>query len=211
MDTQQFVTRILRLHPMQSATLRFAETGMTGLMRLSGLLKNDPRVRLADKDKVIMAAVLMSRRWEGSLNRNYTVYGLSHADDGWLSEIGKDVESVELSDHGAKGVMSGREKMREQAVSAIINSVQTNAFVDELWGWKIDISAYFEELEGLPIVIFRMTYNGTTIASAAVDGWSGRIMIDGQFGDELYVNPEQIQKVLRDRMESMLEKLTAAA
>lgn len=209
MDTPQFVTRIRRLHVLQSATLRFAETGMTGLMRLNGLLKNDPLVRLADKDKVIMAVVLESRRWEGTLNRNYTVYGLSQADDGWLYEIGKDVESVELSDHGAKGIMSGRQKMRDEAVSAIINSVQTDAFVDELWGWKIDIAAYLEELEALPLIVFRLTYNGTTIASAAVDGWSGRIMINGQFGDELYVKPEQVQKVLRDRMESMLEKLTA--
>jgi|SRR3989344_945783 len=211
MDTQQFVTRIRRLHPMQSATLRFAESGMAGLMRLSGLLKSDPRVRLAEQDKVIMAVVLMSRRWEGSLNRNYTVYGLSLADGGWLYEIGKDVESVELSEHGAKGIMSGRQKMRDEAVSTIINLVQTEAFVEELWGWKIDIAPFLEELEGLPILVFRLTYNGTTIASAAVDGWSGRIMIDGQFGDELYVKPEQVQKVLRERMEAMLEKLTAVA
>ncbi|OGG57746.1 hypothetical protein A2765_04925 [Candidatus Kaiserbacteria bacterium RIFCSPHIGHO2_01_FULL_56_24] len=196
---------------MQSATLRFAESGMAGLMRLSGLLKSDPRVRLAEQDKVIMAVVLMSRRWEGSLNRNYTVYGLSLADGGWLYEIGKDVESVELSEHGAKGIMSGRQKMRDEAVSTIINLVQTEAFVEELWGWKIDIAPFLEELEGLPILVFRLTYNGTTIASAAVDGWSGRIMIDGQFGDELYVKPEQVQKVLRERMEAMLEKLTAVA
>lgn len=211
MDAYQFVTRIHRLHPMQSATLRFAETGMTGLMRLSGLLRSDPRVRLADKDKVIMAAVLESRRWEGSLNRNYTVYGLSQADDGWLYEIGKDVENIELADHGAKGIMSGRQKMRDEAVSTIINSVLTNEFVDELWEWKIDIEGFLEELEELPVIVFRMTYEHVTMASAGVDGWSGRILVDGQFGDELYTRPEQIQKVLRERMETMLEKLTAAA
>lgn len=211
MDRQQFVTKIRRLHPTQSVTIRFAETGMMGLMRLSSLLRNDSRVHLVDKDKVIMTAVLMSGWWEGSLNRNYTVYGLSQADDGWLYEISKDVESIELAEHGAKGIMSGRQKMQREAVQKIVGEVLTHNFVKEMADWGMSVADKFGALEGLPFVSFTLSYGEVTVTSAAIDGWSGRIAINGKFGNECYICPDQIQMILRSQMESMLEKITSAA
>src|ERR1043166_1266386 len=108
MDENDFVRKAKRLHRRQALTIRFKPTGFAGLTRLYSLLEHDPRIRLSsESDRVIMMAVISSGNWAHSRNRSYVVYGISMADDESLDEIGKDVESVEASDHPAKGIMTG--------------------------------------------------------------------------------------------------------
>lgn len=212
MDRQDFTTKVRRLHPMQSVTLVFAQSGMTGLFRLSGLLGGRTSIRLADRDKTVMGAVCMSRDWGvGVQNRTYTVYGLSTVDEGWLMEIGKDVESITVADHRAKGLMSKRQKVHNdtaQELRRLILYQGLDAEMDEL-----GIGCYSSSIdlhEGLPCLTFELLYGVETITKVLIDGWSGRIWTDGVWGDEMFT-PGRVQKIIRDRMEAWLDKITASA
>lgn len=208
MDAQDFVTRIRRLHPMQSVEICFATSGMMGLRRLRNLLEMNPQVSLLETDKMVMLEVLTSCDWGSAQNRNYTVFGLSTVDGDQLLTLPNDIGSVKIPDHPAKVLMSGREKVRKEAADAIVAAVLTQSFINEMGDWGITVNGFLSSLEDLPCVVFSLSYGGETMARVSIDGWSGRVSIDGILGEAQYSKPEQIQNALRTRMERMLEHLT---
>jgi hypothetical protein len=211
MDATTFIKRIQRLHVLQSVTLKFAENGMTGLMRLSGMMRSNPQVYFAHKhEHVVMLAVTQSRRWEGSQNRSYTLYGMCDVDSSWLNEIARDVESIEVAEHGAKALMSGREKMREEGHKQLAESILTKNFLKEMEEWSVTLTHHLTAQDGFPVLTFTLNYSDHNLVSVSIDGWSGRLIFDGMWGDVAYTRPEQVQQTLRSTMEHRLEKLTAA-
>lgn len=212
MDTKMFIAKVKRLHPLQSVALRFGANGTTGLRRLQALISSNSRVRMDDRDKALMFAVAISGNWGGSAqNRDYTVYGLSCAEEGMLEAIGRDVEHMTIGQHGAQSLMTGRQKLRDEAAAKLASSVLTSEFCKEIQGLGINTISEIGELESLPFIKFALSYEDQTIAAVVVDGWSGRIAVNGTFGNEMYVRPQQIQNELREQMNRVLEKLTAAA
>lgn len=196
MDAREFLKRIRRTHRLQGVTIRFAKSGITGLYRLNGLLKSNSDVRLANEhDNLVILAVLQSRDWGGDRNRTYTLYGLQAVEDGWLTEIAKDVESIDVGDHGAKGIMSGRQKMREEATQKLIATVLTSDLVGEVMSSQFDVVGQLTLWDGIPCIEFRLSHgNELAFASIIVDGWSGRMAVNGKLSDELYIRPEQLQR-----------------
>ena len=65
--------------------------------------------------------------------------------------------------------------------------------------------------DGLPGIDFTIRNTDNEIlVSVILDGWSGRMAVNGVFGDELYVQPKQIRSLVSKALEACLEKLTAA-
>ena len=212
MDAKEFVIKIRRLHSLQGVTVRFAITGMTGLFRLYGLMKNNPSVRLANEnDKIVILAIMNENNWGSDRNRIYTLHGLQTADDGWLTEIAKDVESINVSDHSAKSIMSGRQKMSEEAAEKIIAAVLTADILAEAKSWGFVVEGKLSRWDDIPCVDFLLSQgNAKPFVMVTLDAWSGRIAVNQKLGGQMYVRPDQIQTILRFRMEAKAEELTAA-
>lgn len=208
MDSGEFALYINRLHPLQGVQVKFGKDGMTGLFRLHALLESNRAVRLDERGKTAMEIVFMARNWCGDQNRTYLVFGLQKADPAMLAAIAKDVESIDSGYHLLKGIMSGRQKSRDEAYKQLVNGVLTKSFLTEASVWDLSISGHLSEFESIPCVEFtlRLENEHTNIL---VDGWSGRMAVDGKFGDEMVVSHGQIQNLLREEIEKILEKVTA--
>ncbi len=212
MDTKKFVTAIERLHARQTVMLRFAEDGMAGLSRLKGLMNSNPGVTISDGEQAVMFAVLLSRDWDRSVNRNYAVTGLAGVDAGWLTQLARDVEDVSLvDDHGAKGLMTKKQKARNEAADKLIDQIATPDFVETLESWEMTLDSRLEELEELPLLKFVAVFKKVAAVGVAIDGWSGRLIVSGVWSDELYTSPEQIRTIIMRRVVELMEQLTAAA
>lgn len=210
MNIDNLLSSFTRLHSSQRVSLRFKEQdGIIGLIRLRGLIESNPNIRILDGENVAMAAVIMSQSWGGDMNRTYHVFGISSANQDFLREILRDVESVEVSDHGAKGLMSRRQKRRDDVSKEIFEQVLVPELLEEIRGWDLDITGYLDKLsDDTPSLEFRLTYNNAAVISITLDGFSGRMAIDGLWGNELYTHPEQLQRVIRNAMEHALEVMT---
>lgn len=210
MDTKKFVTAIERLHAKQAVMLRFSEEGLPGLKRLNGLVATNPNVTIDTKAMVLMLAVLRSTNWAGSDNRNYIVNGLQQAGDELLIQLARDIEDVQLvDDHAAKALMTSRQRARKEAADKLIDQIATPEFIKELNGWDMIIDCKLEELEGLPLLKFMAVFEKMGVVTVSIDGWSGRIVANNVWGDELYTDPKQVQKLMLERVEYLLDRVTA--
>jgi len=216
MDASVFTSLVRRTHPLQGLRLRFdRETGKIGLARLSVLCENNPITRIDKRDQLAVMAVLASQDWGGAHNRTVSVYGLCAADVNYLYEIGRDVETLELSgEHGAQGIMVKRQKSRDEAVQKIIDGVLSIDLVREVEDWGLTIAGEFTEYLETPAVQFMICKaDGEMIFRVILDGWTGRFGIDGSVEngpDELYTQPTQLQAFIRASLEERLEEMTAS-
>jgi hypothetical protein len=214
MEAAYFTNLVRRTHGLQGLRLRFDQkTGMIGLIHLWNLCENSGTIQI---DRPAVMAVLASRDWGGEHNRTVTVYGLSAADEHRISEIGRDVETMELSGHhGAQGIMVKRLKSRTEAVKKIIDDVLSDELVSEVEGWDLTIIGEFIEYHGTPAIQFMVCQaDGEMLFRIILDGWTGRFGIDGNAEngpDELYVRPQQIQDFIRVSLDTYLEELTSVA
>jgi hypothetical protein len=211
METQQFITRIRRLHYLQPVTVTFAKTGTAGVARLLRLINSDSRVSVTQGEEVVLFAIATSGEWGHDRNRTLTIYGLPAADDAWLCEIARDIDRVEVPDHGAKGLMSSRLVMQKEAMETISRQVITPSFRREMEDWGVTIQTDLLFDNGFPCLRFSLIYSDETVGSAGVDGFSGRIMLNGSFEDKLYMMPHQLQKLMSEWVERLMDKLTQVA
>jgi hypothetical protein len=67
------------------------------------------------------------------------------------------------------------------------------------------------EIEGLPAVEFILLNADTSkkLVSVSVDGWSGRIAVDGVWGDRSYVEPQNLRECIYSALTDHLDKITA--
>ncbi len=210
MDIDQITSSLSRLHPLQSAAFTFNEQGMTGLFRLHGLLEGCPLLSITKYEKAVLIAVCTSRDWGCTQNRTYNISGLGHEtiDTTLLREILKDVDKVEV-EHGAKEMLSRRQKRREEASQQILNTVLTNDLQAEVREWGLSISGCLSKLhDGTPALFFFMEAKGTGSVTITLDAFSGRMAINGVYADGLYLRPEHLQEVILEAMQDFLETAT---
>lgn len=212
MDAYQFALYINRLHPLQRLNIRFTKKGMNGMFRLRAVTESNSAVVLdqPSKSKAVMAAIELSRDWCGDQNRSYYVFGLQYADRAMLDAIAKDVESISVDEHVAKGLISNRQNLQDKMAEHLIKSVLTPVFLAEVSGWGCSIMGTWTKFETIPCIEFMLRLSRQKWISFIIDGWSGRMAINGTFGNELYVSHEQIQDTIRKVMEEKLEEMTAA-
>lgn len=207
----EVLSAIKRLHLLQCVALCFNEqSGMVGLMRLRGLLSSHKNVHLTTHEEFEMEAVIASQNWSGAKSRTYHVYGLHIVDDAFLREILKDVDKVEPGDHGAKGLLTGREKRRKEVADDLLRQILTPDLQKEVRGWGLDIRGQQGALEdGTPSIEFQLLHDNKTISSIVLDGFSGRMAIDGIYGNERFVQPSQLQKLIKYALEKSVDLITA--
>lgn len=206
------MNRLKRVHLLQSVYIRFksGEEGMVGLARLRALVQHPSLVSIDDRDRMAMQAVLVSRSWGMDANRNFQVFGLQHGDENQVRAVLRDVETMTVGDHGAKGLCSGRSKKQGEEAIKLSASVITQVFIDQLtadWGF-VDVDTRLVQPDD-PALNFLLKFDGVPIVSILLDGFSGRMSVDGVWGDELFNRPEQLQKLIQDTIEARLEELTA--
>jgi len=210
MKTEDFILRVRRTYLLQSMTVTFEKkTGNIGLSRLYGYV-TEGKIRLANEnDMVTFSCVIPTGDW-GRLNRSIGFYGLCALDDGTLAELARDIESIAVADHGAKGIMSARNKMRDEAAAKIIAVVLTSAFVKEIEGWGFQVAGQLLGWHGIPCIAFTFSIGSEApLSTILLDGWSGRMAVQGVLGNEMYVKPEQLQKLIREAAEAKAEALTS--
>jgi hypothetical protein len=215
MDTLDFVHRVRRTYSTQGLRLRFDKiTGMIGLMRLESLCRQErAKVTIAKSDKIVVAAVLESHSWGGDHNRSVVFHGLMNVDSSRLSQIAQDVECLELCEkHGAQGLMFKRQKTFSEAVAKIITEILTPELVREIEGWDMGLtiigeSTTYLDLPALQFMICKE--DGEMILRIILDGWTGHYGIDGGIGDDLYLEPKQLQDYILANLEKRLDEMTA--
>jgi hypothetical protein len=207
---------VRRTLPTQGLRVRFDKmSGMIGLMRLSAYCREGAEISVDDKDKVLVAAILMSRDWGNDRNRSIVFRGLSNLEDNALYQIARDIESIELTDpHGAQCLMAGGTKALGKATSAIIEGVLTSQFVLEIEDWGVTIDGHYTEYLGSPAIQFMICApDGEMVQRTILDGWSGRFGIDGNVNngpDELYLRPKDLQDFILTSLEKRLDEMTTA-
>ncbi len=90
MDAKEFLTKVRRLAAPQALTIRFNESGMTGLYRLNALLNSSDVMLANEYERAVILAVLMSKDWGGIKNRSYIVHDLQTVGDDMLEAIARD-------------------------------------------------------------------------------------------------------------------------
>jgi len=210
MDKRRFLDSVKRLDLRQSVTITFTEDGMAGFCRLMGLLRNSPtHICIDSMDKAVCDAIIATQVWGGDKNRTIRVYGLAYAEPMILCEIAKDVEKIAVSDHGAKVLFTKREKTRNEAAKKIIAEVLSKNLVTEIQDWGLNISASVGEYgDGFPGIDFGIQDENELLTQIFLDGWSGRMMVNGIFGDQLFTRPQQLQELIRAELTKCLEELT---
>lgn len=203
--------RLKRVHLLQSLDLRFkdGQEGIAGLARLSALARPSSLVEMDNFSLLAMGAILNSHNWNiARKNRTFQVRRLQLADDAQLISILRDVESMSVGDHGATGLCSGRLKKQEEELQKLLDSIVTQTFFDEIADWGVNLNIELKDHED-PVLDCILSVNGTPFATISLDGFSGRMGVDGIWGNELYNHPEQMQKLIRETLEKKLEYLTA--
>lgn len=210
MDSKTFSDRVKRLHPLQACFVTFGESGHAGACRLLALL-DTKTIYLAQGEDLALRAVVSSGSWGGPRNRTYTVYGLWGVDRQPLAELSKDVEKVEVGDSLVKGLTSSRHKRREEAFEEIKAGIFDKEFRKWLNEWAIDWNVTEIDYAAGPEIGVHASYDGQPVVRIDIDGWSGRISVDGVQTDHLALNVQQIRALLRAKIVAAFEGETAPA
>lgn len=210
MEIQKFLNCLSKLHTSQTVVLKFKESGLTGLHRLHELIKSSDEIEIYDGGKILIYAVLASGRWEGTANQKYRLSNLQDADKSMLMAIARDVDSIEVYDkHGAKGLSSRRQKVKNEAANILIGQILSKDVTDDVTNWGIQCNGSLVHNDGLPALKFDLLLDDDVVTSILLDGWSGQIMVNGRIEDEVFNQPKQIQRIIRDSLESIAESMTA--
>lgn len=212
MDSALLVRMLRMTNDRECVEVRFSKDCMVGLIRLSRLIENDPRVKLENEQAKTMLLMTIGSGTTKNFPRTYKVRGLFGVELGTLHDLCRDIEQIELvHDHRAKGLMIKRVKSRDEAVNRIISEVLTDDFVSEIESWGFTISGHFTEDLGLPALQFQICMpSGEMILRATINGWTGRFGHDGGTNAGRYYDPGIFQEYLREHFERRLEILTAA-
>lgn len=207
-----FVACAKRLHPLQPAFLTFNKDGIVGVSRLIGLTRSCPGVRIDPGDFMAATAVEISQDWGHERNRTVQVHGLHQADSALLEPMARDVEKVAVPDHGAKALFTTRTRTFEEAAAKITSEVISGSLRAEIesWGLNVFSDPRMHLVDGLPGIDFTVRDGDNQILlTVTLDGWSGRMAVNGIWGNALYTAPRQLQFLIRKSLERYLEVATA--
>ena len=211
MDTQKFIDKIKRLHPLQAVTIKFNKhsDSIVSLVRLRTLV-DDTRGMNFDSGDIIVTMVITHGDWNHSRNGNITIVGLSLADEDMLAEIARDVESIEHPEHSAQGIDAKREKTRLVALGELRDAVLPACEQEaEMWGLTLGFETV-EDDTGFMIAFFMVMHGDKVEARIGIDGWSGRLVIENRLSGYRYTNAGQVQQLLGELISDVANELTAA-
>ena len=212
MQINDMMKRLKRVHPHQSIRVKFkkGEDGIVGLTRLSALTKSQSDVQIDNSNKLVLLSVLAWHEWGADANRTVLVHHLQYAQDDQLVALFHDVESIQVdSVHGASVLCSARQKKQEEEANKLIGTVMTHPFYSEIVDWGMDVDAQLVNPTTDPMLEFVLILGNTPVVTIQLDGWSGRMGVNGVWGNELFSQPIQLQKLIRISMEHKLEEITA--
>ncbi|MEY4440593.1 MAG: hypothetical protein RLY49_219 [Candidatus Parcubacteria bacterium] len=208
MEPNLFLTRIQRLHGLQDATLTFnkGDDSISSLRRLRNL-----GAKTSEQDTSSVSAVIQSGDWCGDKNRTISFWNLGLLDEATLRHIARDIESMKTSEHWASGLMTGRKKRQEDITAQLISEVLTESFVAEVEEWGASIEGHFAEINSLPAIEFAIRNKETcdTVVVVAVDGWSGRYSINGEWGDRRFTDAQGVRERIYSALTDALDQATA--
>jgi hypothetical protein len=215
MDTESFTTKIARLHELQAVTVTFekSDAGISALRQiLNAATRTKIGVRFNQGYEMIAKAICQSGDWEQDVNRKTTVWGMKNLNFDDLCHLAVGIENIETGDHFASSLMTRRKKRQEEMTEKLITDVLDQKLLQEISGWGASIEGHFLEVCGLPAIEFSIRNTGTskTVFNFAVDGWSGRFSINGEWGDLRFTNAQSVRDMISSTLTDILDKETAA-
>jgi hypothetical protein len=214
METNRLIACAHRLHILQVIYITFnpGNDSITGLRRLIGLTRSNPHIKIEPSGGIVpLLAVMQDGDWQ-RVSRTVAVHGLIHAGDDFLESIARDVEKVAVSDHGAKGLFTSRERNFVEVAALITKAVMTPDLCDEVKAWGLNLFSdprmvMEDDLPGIKFTVQDMDYN--VLLTVKLDGWSGRMAVnDLGWGNVAYTQPIQLQFLIRSNLEQCVERMT---
>lgn len=215
METTIVSDRVSRTHPLQRVVLTFTNDadGIRGLRTLVSLHLAGA-VTIHSRDLLVAQAVVESGDWERPENATISVTfsGLNAHRFGDL--IGPHLIQMGLfTPHALTPIMTKRQKKQAEAVDTIIAACLTPALINEARGWGIEITGKLDTSEpGVPSIKFEIVADQTVIKTVVLDGWSGRIFVDGKGEDQMISSNDglsHVTDVLRQHMNAYIETATS--
>jgi hypothetical protein len=215
MDRKEFI-RLIAQSGTQDVTITFKKgidpDAFLYLFRRSKHCSPDSPMSIMIPGELTCLAIMQTRDWGHEANRSVKIRGLAELDENTLSNIGDDLERVEFpASHAAQGLMLKRQKSRDEAVGLLISSVLTPLLVAEIADWGLSVSGEFILVDEMPAVEFTITEGSNRLFTVLVDGWSGKMAVDGNFASSLYTDPKQLQDMIMGNLELKLDQITQAA
>ena len=213
MEAKKLIACASRLHILQAAYLTFnpGKDGIAGLRRFIGLTRSNQTVRIEPPGNVVpLLTVIQNGDWQ-RVSRTVMVYGLMHAEADFLTPMARDVESIATGEHGAKALFTSNTKRQQEAAAQIIASIMTPLFADHIKDWGCLIERELINHEGLPGIKFvvRSTSDNSPLVAVFLDGFTGRMAVNGDFGDTRYSHPDQLREAVMNALVQKLEGMTA--
>lgn len=211
MDSKKFLACVKRA-PFQMVFVTFNTDGFSGLRRIFGLSRTSTNGPKIDQSYMTTVhAVVNSNLWEKDANRTVPICSLDRIDEDTLVNIARDVEKVECGRHAASAINTTRVKTKTDGAKAIIDGVLNENILSEVSNWGATVEGELVEYEGLPAIEFRITNSdsGELLAKVFVDGWSGRMGRNGEWGDRRYTDHQQLREMIYSAMTDALEAVTA--
>ncbi|MFC1720894.1 hypothetical protein ACFL0K_01425 [Patescibacteria group bacterium] len=213
--TDRTVSRIGRLHPLQSVTLVLkSENGVLSLRRLKTLMDYVSDICIPCEEKDAMEMAIDTNDLGDAQRRTYHVRGLSTANPEHIKEILLGVEKVRAPEHGATGLISRRDEHRDEAATKILSRVLNPKFMKELSHKGFCAEGYISKLED-DTDCFRVDIKDTSsdrvISSITLDGFSGQIAINDVYPHnyEPYITSDQLQDVIRKAVNMIMQEVTS--
>ena len=212
MDSKLFVTCVRRLHSVQIVylTFRLGQEGNVGLRQFVSLVESTPGILAVEPGLFHLKRTLRSGPLE-NVRRTVIVYGLAHADPGLLEQIAPGLDHIASVQHRASRLFTSSPSVRLVVADAILELILEPNLVYEIWGWGVGISGNFKEIDGLPAVVFDLydQHDGKDLLKIAIDGWSGRIGVNGTWGDRMAGSPDELQRLILSALVGRLDAMTA--
>lgn len=207
----KFIACTHRLHVSQVIYLTFqtGPSGITGLEYLIKLTQSNHAIRIQGA-MIGLLAVTQSGEWQ-RVSRTVAVYGLMNAENNELATISSYLENVSAGDHIASKLFTSNPKKRGLAASELIESIGSELFIGHIKDWGCTSKSELVDFEGLPGIKFSINSadDQSRIVEVILDGFSGRMAVDGKFGDMRCSHPDQIRKVIVEALIEKLECMTA--
>ena len=213
MTADKLIACVCRLHFLQVIYLTFQSSrgSISGLRRLIALIQSNPTVEIDQGVLIGLLCVTQSGEWE-RVSRTVPVYGMMHVENDVLNAIAPDLENVSAGDHIASKLFTSNPRKRQQVADELKQSIASELFIGHIKDWGGAIAFDLVDFEGLPGMKFTIisASDQTKIVEIILDGFTGRMAVDGKFGDTQCSHPDQIRKVIVDAFAEKLENLTAA-
>lgn len=209
MESNTFLTRIQRLYSLQAVDVTFNK-GSDSISSLRRLRKLGAKV--SEQEALNLLAIIDSNDWGTDKNRTVTFWNLGLLDEATLTHVAQDIESIKTGDHWASGLTTSRKKRQEEVTQQLIADVLNENIIEEVSSWGASIEGHFAEIDGLPAIEFAVRNQETceTLVVVAVDGWSGRYAINGEWGDRRFTDAQSVRERIYSALTDALDKATAA-